>query len=150
MAIIEVSPTDPGMLPINASNHEKLSLKPCKPPSAAYPKGVAPLKPSGVTPVSERPAIQTLSPESCDGYAKYKNARPVNAGFKKFLPVPPKTSLPITIPNVIPMAACHRGKSGGQLKANKIEDTNNPSFISCLRTTAKRISQRIPTANVTA
>jgi hypothetical protein len=26
MAIMEVSPTDPGMLPMNASNHEKLSL----------------------------------------------------------------------------------------------------------------------------
>ena len=44
-AITEVSPTDPGMFPKNASNHEKLSVKPCNPPSAAYPSGVAPLKP---------------------------------------------------------------------------------------------------------
>ena len=35
IAITEVSPTDPGILPISASNHEKLSLKPSKPSSAA-------------------------------------------------------------------------------------------------------------------
>ena len=84
------------------------------------------------------------------GYAKYIKALPVKAGFKKFLPVPPNTSLPITIPKVIPIAACHKGKSGGQLRANKIEETNNPSLISCFLTTAKRISHKIPTANVTA
>ena len=32
----------------------------------------------------------------------------------------------------------------------QIEETNNPSLISCLRTTANKISQRIPTAKVTA
>ena len=60
----DVSPTEPGMLPIKASNHEKFSLNPWRPPSAAYPRGVAPLKPSGVIPVSERPAIHTLSPDN--------------------------------------------------------------------------------------
>ena len=67
IAIIEVSPTDPGMLPKNASNQEKLFVNPFNPSSAAYPRGVAPLYPAGVIPVSDSPAIQTLSPESCDG-----------------------------------------------------------------------------------
>ena len=111
---------------------------------------MAPLNPAGVTPVSDRPAIHTLSPESCDGYAKYKKALPVKAGLRKFFPVPPKTSLPITIPKVMPMAACHKGKSGGQLRAKRIEDTKSPSLISCLRTTANKISHKIPTAKVTA
>ena len=43
IAITEVSPTDPGILPTKASNHEKLSFKPGIPFSAATPKAVAPL-----------------------------------------------------------------------------------------------------------
>ena len=39
----DVSPTEPGMLPIKASNHEKLAFKPGIPYSAATPKAVAPL-----------------------------------------------------------------------------------------------------------
>ena len=63
------------------------------------------------------------------------------------MPVPPKISLPITSPNVIPRAACHKGKSGGQLNENKTVDTNAPSFISCFLTTANIVSQPIPTTN---
>ncbi len=43
IAITEVSPTDPGILPKKASNQEKLSFSPGIPFSAATPKAVAPL-----------------------------------------------------------------------------------------------------------
>ena len=81
--------------------------------------------------------------------SKYKKALPVKAGFRKFLPVPPNISLPITNPNDIPIAACQRGISGGQLKEKRTVDTNAPSFISCFRTIAKSVSQAIPTINTT-
>ena len=64
--------------------------------------------------------------------------------------MPPKISLPITIPNVIPKAACHKGRSGGQLRANKTEDTKKPSLISCFLIIANKISHDIPTKNVVA
>ena len=67
------------------------------------------------------------------------------AGFKKFLPVPPNISLPITRPKVIPIAACHNGKSGGQLKEKRMVDTKAPSLISCFLTIANKASQPIPT-----
>ena len=72
-------------------------------------------------------------------------ALPVNAGLRKFFPVPPKNSLPTTIPNAIPEAACHSGMSGGQLSENNTVDTKAPSLISCLLTVAKIASQAIPT-----
>ena len=59
--------------------------------------------------------------------------------MRKFLPVPPNISFPITIPNVIPKAACHKGRSGGQLRANKTDDTKKPSLISCFLIIAKEI-----------
>ena len=72
-------------------------------------------------------------------------ALPVSAGFKKFFPVPPKNSLPTTIPNAIPVAACHNGISGGQLSENNTVETKAPSLISCLLMVAKIASQAIPT-----
>ena len=69
----------------------------------------------------------------------------MSAGLRKFLPVPPNISLPITRPKVIPIAACHKGKSGGQLNENKIVDTKAPSLISCFLTIAKTASHPIPT-----
>src|SRR5690554_7137566 len=111
-------------------------------PEAACPSKVAPEKPST--------AVHTCSPEIEAGKAKYKNARPVNAGFKKLRPVPPNTSLPITTPKVIPNATCQRGMVAGRVKANSTEVTKKPSLISCLRTDAKTTSQKPPTRGVGA
>ena len=72
-------------------------------------------------------------------------ALPVNAGLRKFLPVPPKNSFPTTIPNAIPVAACQSGMSGGQLKEKRTVETKAPSFISCLLTVAKIASHAMPT-----
>ena len=56
----------------------------------------------------------------------------------------------MTIPNVIPSAACQRGRSGGQLKANNTDDTKKPSLTSCFLMIANKISHEIPTKNVVA
>ena len=48
IAIIEVSPTDPGMLPRNASIQVNEFVIPGRPFSAAIPKAVAPVYPSGI------------------------------------------------------------------------------------------------------
>ena len=61
--------------------------------------------------------------------------------------MPPNISFPITKPKVIPIAACHSGKSGGQLNENRIVDTKAPSLISCFLTIANKASQAIPTTN---
>ncbi|MMZ65426.1 hypothetical protein D1872_278310 [compost metagenome] len=52
-----------------------------------------------------------------------------------------------TTPKVIPSAACHRGSSGGTIRANRMEVTKKPSLISCLRTMANSTSQKPPTRN---
>jgi hypothetical protein len=83
------------------------------------------------------------------GYEKNKNALPVKAGFKKFRPVPPNTSLPITTPNEIPRATCHKGIVAGRVKGNNRPVTRRPSLILCPRIEAKRISQKNPTPYVT-
>ena len=49
----------------------------------------------------------------------------------------------------MPNAACHSGKSGGQLNENKTVDTKAPSFISCFLTMANKASHAIPTAKTT-
>ena len=90
-----------------------------------------------------------MSPDQDAGYAKYKKALPVKAGFKKFFPVPPNISLPITKPTAIPRAACQSGAFGGQDKANKTVVTKAPSLTSCLLMRAKINSQPIPTAKTT-
>ena len=77
-------------------------------------------------------------------------ALPVSAGLRKFFPVPPKSSLPTTIPKAIPLAACHNGLSGGQLRENSTVETNAPSFISCLLIVANIASQAIPTTKTVA
>ena len=63
--------------------------------------------------------------------------------------MPPKISLPITIPKVMPIAACHKGISGGQVKANKIVVTKAPSLISWFLMLAKSASQAMATINTT-
>ncbi|OPZ06975.1 MAG: hypothetical protein BWZ10_02925 [candidate division BRC1 bacterium ADurb.BinA364] len=65
------------------------------------------------------------------------------------MPVPPKTSLPITTPKLMPIATCQRGIVGGQISGKSIPVTKKPSFTSCFLTTAKRTSQAPPTAKVT-
>ena len=119
---VEVSPIDPGILPIKASSHEYSFSILFNPPSAPRLSKVGEVNPSKAT--------HTESPDQVIGYAKYKKALPVRAGFKKFLPVPPKTSFPITNPKLIPKATCHKGASGGQHKANRTVVTKAPSFIS--------------------
>ena len=66
---------------------------------------------------------------------------PLRQGLKSFLPVPPKISLPITIPKEIPRATCHKGIAGGNVNGNNNPETRNPSLISCLRVIAKSTSK---------
>ena len=61
--------------------------------------------------------------------------------------MPPKSSFPTTIPKAIPLAACHKGISGGQLSENRTVDTNAPSLISCLLIVEKIASHAIPVMN---
>ena len=68
--------------------------------------------------------------------------------MRKFLPVPPKTSFAITTPKLMPSATCQSGVSGGRVRANSTEVTKKPSLTSCLRTDAKRTSQKPPTMKV--
>jgi hypothetical protein len=70
----------------------------------------------------------------------------VSAGFRTFIPVPPKTSLPITTPKLTPAATIHSGSVGGHVSGNSMPVTRNPSLISCFRTMAKRTSHTPPTA----
>ncbi|CSC09111.1 Uncharacterised protein [Vibrio cholerae] len=55
-----------------------------------------------------------------------------------------------TTPKVIPSAACHRGRVGGTIRANRIEVTKKPSLTSCLRTIQNNTSQKPPTMNTVA
>ena len=56
------------------------------------------------------------------------------------MPTPPKISLPMIIPNAVPMNTCHKGTSGGIVKGINAHVTRNPSFTSCLRIIAKESS----------
>ncbi len=58
MAIVDVSPTEPGIVPRNISIKEGIS-----PPSCALASGVAPEKPSTKLSPLRNPAIHTLSPD---------------------------------------------------------------------------------------
>ena len=66
-----------------------------------------------------------------------------------FIPTPPKISLPITIPKLVPIATCHSGMVAGNVKGIKAQVTRKPSEIGCRLTTANRISHMAPVANVT-
>src|SRR5690554_3740429 len=140
--MVEVSFMEFWMVPTKAFIQPIWASSASRPPDAAQLRAVAPLKPST--------AVHTVSPEICAGYAKYRKARPVNAGLRKFLPVPPNTSLPITTPKLIPRATCHKGMLGGQIRANKMEVTKKPSFTSWPRFMANSTSQKPPTTKVTA
>ena len=65
------------------------------------------------------------------------------------MPVPPKISLPTTMPKEMPKATCHSGTVGGRTSGNSMPVTRKPSFSSCFRTTANSSSQRPPAAKVT-
>ena len=67
-----------------------------------------------------------------------------------FIPVPPKISLPMTTPKMIPTATCQSGMSGGRVKGNSSEVTRKPSLISCLRMIEKMASAVPPATIVTA
>ena len=73
----------------------------------------------------------------------------VKAGLKIFIPTPPKISFPITIPNDVAIANCHRGIDGGIVSGIKAQVTKKPSDISCFRTIENSISQNAPVTNVT-
>ena len=47
----------------------------------------------------------------------------VKAGFRIFIPVPPKTSLPITTPKTTDTASIQRGKSTGTIRGTSIPVT---------------------------
>ena len=47
----------------------------------------------------------------------------VNAGFRMFIPVPPKTSLPITTPKITATANIHNGISTGTINGTSIPVT---------------------------
>ena len=115
------------------------------PSTAETTKGVAPLKPS--TGADEAPVTtaQTVSPDILAGKAKNRNARPVRAGLRKFLPVPPNISFPITTPKEMPRATCHRGIVGGRVSGNNRPVTRNPSLILCFLRLANSSSQKNPT-----
>ena len=87
-------------------------------------------KPKAVAPENPSTGVHIASPDIFAGYAKYRKALPVRAGFRKFFPVPPKTSFPITTPNAIPNATCHSGAEAGIVRAKSIELTKNPSLTS--------------------
>ena len=147
---VDVAPILPGYNPKN--NFEKeypasdraFSTRPVS-VRADTASGVAPLKMSTAAYFKCGMTVQTVSPDRFPGYAKNRNALPVNAGFKKFLPVPPKISLPMTTPKEMPMAACQRGIVGGRVKGKSMAVTKTPSLISCFLMVANRISQPNPT-----
>ena len=64
-------------------------------------------------------------------------------------PTSPNISLPITIPKKVAKPTIQRGISGGRHKGISIPVTRNPSFISCLRITAKINSHIPPIVNTT-
>ena len=63
-------------------------------------------------------------------YEKNAKARATKAGFKIFIPVPPKASLPIKTANATDTPNIHNGKSIGIIKGINIPETKYPSFIS--------------------
>jgi hypothetical protein len=46
-----------------------------------------------------------------------------------FLPVPPKTSLPMTTPKLMPTATCHSGMVAGRISVYSSDVTKKPSLI---------------------
>ena len=54
----------------------------------------------------------------------------VKAGFKIFIPVPPKTSLPMITPNTTATANIQSGVSTGTIKGTNIPVTKYPSSTS--------------------
>ena len=70
----------------------------------------------------------TLSPDIHVGYAKNANARAVKAGFSRFIPVPPKTSLPINTAKIVLTATIHKGMSTGMIIGISRPETKKPSF----------------------
>ena len=63
-----------------------------------------------------------------EGYAKKAKALAVNAGFKIFIPVPPKTSFPIKTAKMVEIATIHRGMSIGMVIGIKSPETKKPSL----------------------
>ena len=108
-------------------------------PTNASPNGVAPVRASAFS------AIQTLSPDISDGYAKNRKALAVSAGLRIFIPVPPNTSLPIITAKAVATATIQSGISGGRMSGIIIPVTKKPSFTSCPRTWAKANSMPKPT-----
>ena len=51
----------------------------------------------------------------CTGNVTARNVRPTSAGLKMFLPVPPNTSLPRTMPTAMPTTTIQNGIVGGRI-----------------------------------
>ena len=61
-----------------------------------------------------------------------------------FIPVPPKTSLPITTANIVAIATIHNGTSAGIQRGINIPETKNPSCTECPFLIAKINSTNSP------
>jgi len=120
MASVEVSPIEPGIKPINISIKDGILSNS---PAAACASGVAPEKPSTIPSPFERPSIQILSPDICEGYAKNTNALERRAGFQIFIPVPPNTSFPTITAKITERARIQRGTSTGIIRGISIPVT---------------------------
>ena len=70
----------------------------------------------------------TLSPDINVGYAKKANARAVKAGFKMFIPVPPKASFAINTAKITDIASIHNGISIGIIIGIRSPVTKYPSL----------------------
>jgi len=69
----------------------------------------------------------------------------VNAGFKIFIPVPPKTSLPKITPKITAITSIQIGVSIGIISGTSIPVTKYPSSTSCPLIVAKTNSTPRPT-----
>ena len=78
----------------------------------------------------EASETQTLFPDMYVGYAKNAKALAVSAGFKIFIPVPPKASLPISTANATETATIQRGMSTGIIIGINNPVTKYPSLTS--------------------
>ena len=70
----------------------------------------------------------------------------MRAGFKIFIPVPPKTSLPITTAKTTETASIHKGTSTGIIRGISIPETRYPSLTWWPLEIAKANSTDNPTA----
>ena len=129
----QVSPMLPGTKPQNMSARDAVVC----PPAMAL-RGVAPERASAGS------LIHTPLPDIDEGYAKNRKARASSAGLTKFMPVPPKASLPIITAKAVAMATCQSGIVTGNTNGISSPVARKPSLTSCPRICAKVNSMTRP------